>query len=53
MLWQILEMHGWLVSARGINALFVLICLAGALGADARAVALVSAALYLLLVLAG
>lgn len=53
MLWQILEMQGWLVGARGINALFVLVCLAAALGANTRTVALVSAALYLLLVLAG
>ena len=41
----------WIASPQGINAVFVLLNIAAALGADARAVALVSALLYLGLVL--
>jgi hypothetical protein len=41
----------WIATPEGINAVFVLLCLAAAMGAEVRAVALVSALLYLMLVL--
>lgn len=53
MLWQFQIILAWLASAQCANCLFVLICLAAALGADPRSVALVSAVLYLRPVLAG
>ena len=53
MLWQFQIILAWLASAQGVNSLFVLVCLAAALGADPRSVALISALLYLRLVLAG
>lgn len=43
--------QGWFTTPQGINAVFVLLNLAAVWGADARAVALVSALLYLALVL--
>jgi hypothetical protein len=39
----------WLASAQGINGLFALLCLAAALGGNARLIMLLSAALYLAL----
>ncbi|NOX42003.1 MAG: hypothetical protein GXP05_16365 [Alphaproteobacteria bacterium] len=39
-----------LLNAKTVNLIFALVCLAAALGADARKVALVSALLYLALV---
>lgn len=42
--------QGWLMTPQAINAVFVLLNLAAALGAEARRVALVSALLYLALV---
>ncbi len=41
----------WLASAQGTNGLFALLCLAAALGGNARLIMLLSAALYLALTL--
>jgi hypothetical protein len=50
MMLEILIVLGWLGTTQGINALFVLACVAGALGANGRGIMALSAVLYLALV---
>jgi len=51
MMWLSQPILAVLLTPQAINLAFVLICLAGALGANGRLVLLVSALLYLALVL--
>lgn len=49
MLMLMIASLAWLASPQGINALFVLVCLAAATGANGRAIMVLSALLYLAL----
>lgn len=50
MMWQLQLISAWVFTPQCINAVFVCVSLAGALGWSARRVAIASAALYLALV---
>lgn len=50
MIWMMMD---WFWTPQGVNVGFVVLCLAAAFGLGGRAVALVSAALYLALVVMG
>ncbi|MCA0871871.1 hypothetical protein LCL97_13615 [Seohaeicola saemankumensis] len=49
-MWQLQPVIAWVFTPQGINALFVCVSLAAALGWPPRAVAIASAVLYALMV---
>jgi len=51
MMWLIQFAVAWAMRPETINAVFALLCLAAAMGANARWVAVISAVLYALLVM--